>query len=255
MNKQNKLENHIKNLGSLLVCYSGGTDSALLLYLAKKALGDKAQAVFFDSILIPEADKAEAKTVAREIGADLRIRHVDILNIPSLADNPENRCYICKRNMLILAKELAEELNLAHVAEGSHADDLNQHRPGRQAILELGIQSPFAHAGITKSEIREISKDIGLSTWDKPSYSCLMTRLPHNEPVNPELLKRIELAERFLRETGLREFRVRHRGEICALEINSAEISIFHTYEKEIRSFLEKMGYISVNAAETVFNA
>ena len=233
---------YIRNLGSVLVCYSGGTDSALLLHLARKALGESAQGIFFDSALIPRRDRDDALS----LNPDVHIREVDIFSMPSLADNPEDRCYTCKYNILSLAKAEAGRLGLKHVLEGSHADDVGQHRPGRRAVEELGVLSPFEAVGLGKADIRRISQEEGLSTWDRPSYSCLITRLPHNEPVLAKNLQRIEALEAIMRQLGFREFRIRHRGEGAILETVPEEASLLTMHKGAIEEQFKNHGYTCI---------
>lgn len=250
MDKLKSLQECIRKLESVLVCYSGGADSTLLLYLSQQVLGENAHAVFFDSVIIPEQDRIDAEKIANAMNARLHIRRVDILGNPTLACNPKDRCYICKHNLLSQAKILANDLGLRHVIEGSHADDLLKHRPGRQAVRELGVYSPFEQAGIGKSEIRAISKLAGLPTWQKPSFSCLMTRMPHGETVTEKDLKRVELAEKFIRELGFQIFRVRHLGEKTRLEVGTEECDLLERHKKAILRYLKQQGYRAAELAE-----
>ncbi|MDR2869412.1 MAG: ATP-dependent sacrificial sulfur transferase LarE, partial [Deferribacteraceae bacterium] len=202
----NKLQNYLTSLESLLVCYSGGVDSALLLHVCGLT-AVRAEAVFVDSILVPRQDAAWARDFVTHGKIKLHTIEHDIFSVAGLDTNPENRCYLCKRAMLQKAVSLAHERGLKHVAEGSHIDDLQSWRPGRQAIRELGVCSPFEAVGMGKADIRKLSHDLGLPSWDKPSFSCLLTRLPHDELVDPAVLGRVEQAEQMIRTLGLRDFR------------------------------------------------
>lgn len=244
-----KVYTYLKKLGSALICCSGGTDSTLLLHIAGQALGDRAHGIFFKSPAIPQSDRVDAVNASKISSMELHVKEVDIFSIPGFANNPEDRCYICKHNIMTLAVAEAVRLGLKHVAEGSHADDALEYRPGRKAIEELGIHSPFAAAGIGKADIREMSRLLGLPTWNKPSFSCLVTRLPHNEPILESNLMRIEKLERFIALLGFREFRLRHRGNTARLEVSPAEIPLLEHHKIEITDVIKASGYTDLEYA------
>jgi len=214
----------LSGLGSALVAYSGGVDSALLLALAVEALGDKAVAF---TALSPAVAPDELEG-AREVARLLKVRHVEVrsaeLEDPRYAKNPVNRCYFCKTELYSLAEAEARGLGLAWVVSGTNADELGDYRPGLLAADEHRIVQPLAEAGLTKAEIRALSRELGLPTWDKPQQPCLSSRIPYGTEVTEERLTQLARSEMALRALGLREFRVRYHGEIARIEVGEGEI-------------------------------
>lgn len=244
MDKLKSLKQYMIGLESVVVCYSGGVDSTLLAYVAKETLGEKAFSLFFESDFIPKDDVSFAKSTADELGLNLTTKKVNILSVEALLNNPEDRCYICKQEIMRNAVAVAEQLGARYIAEGSHADDMKQHRPGKRAILEYGALSPFAECGFNKQDIREVSKVLGLKTWNRPSYSCLATRLPHNSPVTVEILSKVERAEKYLRQLGLIDFRLRHRGQYASIEFRDVvSYEMYQQNKKEINNYIILLGY------------
>ena len=245
--KLERLRADLSGFESLLVCYSGGTDSALLAAVAKEQLGMKAEAVLFQSVLIPQKMLAEARQQAVHIGINLHLIEVDVLGNPALVNNPENRCYICKQHLLSLASALADERGIKAVAEGSQADDLRKHRPGRAAVRKAGAYSPLEKAELGKQEIREISRVMGLPCWAQPSYSCLMTRFPYDEHITAEKLKGIEEAEEFLKQLGFKYCKARHHGELVRLGLGVNEsVAALGQYKEKIFEYFKKLNYKDV---------
>ena len=222
-NKLDKLKKHLKQLESVAVAYSGGVDSTFLLKIARDVLGDNVIAVTARSSTYPEREFREAAEFVRKMG----IRHVVItseeLDIEGFADNPTNRCYYCKRELLSKVMEVAQSNNIRHVIEGSNVDDLGDYRPGRQAIRELGVGSPLLEAGLGKEEIRILSKKMNLPTWNKPAFACLASRFPYGQKITGDKLPVIDQAEQFLLDLGFRQVRVRHHGDIARIEVSRAE--------------------------------
>src|SRR5258706_10954892 len=214
----------LKGLGSALVAYSGGVDSALLLALAVDALGDRAVAFTALSPAVASDELEGARAVAKKIGARHVERQSHELEDPRYARNPVNRCYYCKTELYSLAEREALALGLAHVVSGTNADELADYRPGLQAAGERNIVQPLAEAGLTKAEIRELSRQIGLPTWDKPQQPCLSSRIPYGTEVTAERLRQLAVSEMALRGLGLREFRVRYHGEIARIEVGEADL-------------------------------
>lgn len=212
----------LRSLGSVAVAFSAGVDSTLLLRAARDALGDRAAAVTLRSVFVPRREQEAAAEYCRALGARHVLLDAEVLAIPGVAENPPERCYLCKRALFTRIREAAAELGLAWVAEGSNADDLKDYRPGMRAIRELGIRSPLLEAGLSKAEIREISRDLGLPTWDKPAMACLATRFVTGQPIEAAGLARVEQAEAWLAARGYRQLRVRVHGDLARLELDDA---------------------------------
>jgi uncharacterized protein len=221
--KRDRVVARLRALHSALVAYSGGVDSALLLALAVEAVGDRAVAFTALSPAVPADELEGARAVARQIGARHIEKRSSELEDPRYAANPVNRCYFCKTELYSLAMAEAAALHLAAVVCGTNADELTDYRPGLQAASEHQIVQPLAEAGLTKAEIRALSREMGLPTWDKPQQPCLSSRIPYGTEVTPERLAQLARSEIALRGLGLREFRVRYHGEIARIEVAEAE--------------------------------
>ena len=224
--KHEKLKAIFKDMGKVLVAFSGGVDSTLLLKVAQDTLGNKnVLAVTALSPLYPERELQGVKKLIQALGARHRLIHSNELEIPGFSKNPPNRCYYCKSKLFKELLELAREETLPSVVEGSTLDDDQDHRPGKRAIQELGIRSPLKETGFTKAEVRELSRALGLSTWDKPSFACLASRFPYGEEITEEGLKRVDRAEDFLFGLGFKQVRVRHYGHLARIEILKEEMA------------------------------
>ena len=221
--KLKQLEQHIKQMGSLAVAYSGGVDSMFLLGVAHDVLQGLVIAVTARSATYPEREFKEAAEFARSAGIKHIVIEFEELEIEGFADNPPNRCYLCKYELFSKIKEVAEKHNIQLIAEGSNIDDLGDYRPGMQAIKELGIISPLKDAGLGKDEIRILSKQMGLPTWDKPAFACLASRFPYGVKITREKLAMVDRAERCLIELGFKQVRVRHHGDTARIEVAEAE--------------------------------
>ena len=219
-----KLRDNIKALESVVVAFSGGVDSSLVAKVCYDVLGDKAIAVTARSETYPAYEYEEAKKIAKEIG----ILHMTIdtseLGIKGFADNPPNRCYFCKSELFGKLKEIARAKGYKNVADGANYDDTNEYRPGSDAAKELEVRSPLKESGLRKADIREISKFLGLSNWDKPSYACMSSRFPYGESITEEKLAIVSEAEKYLRGIGLKQFRVRHHDTIARIEVLPKDI-------------------------------
>lgn len=237
------LRENLLQLGSVAIAYSSGVDSTFLLKTAHDLLGNHAIAVTVESNLFPQREQAEARQFCEAEKIRHIVCHADELQIAGFCENPKNRCYLCKTELFRQIKKIASENGMAFVAEGSNLDDLGDYRPGLQAIAELGIQSPLRKANLTKQDIRQLSKQMGLSTWKKPSFACLASRIPYGERITAEKLAMVEQAEQFLQNLGFQQFRVRIHGKMARIEVLPEAIerlvqtelreqilSAFHTY-------------------------
>ncbi|MCC8075770.1 MAG: ATP-dependent sacrificial sulfur transferase LarE [Clostridiales bacterium] len=217
--KYQALRDGLAALGSVAVAFSGGVDSTFLLWVAHDVLEDRAVAITASSGSFPERERREAADFCTEHGISQVICPSSELDTEGFRQNPPNRCYLCKRALLGQICALAQERGLNAVVEGSNVDDDGDYRPGMQAVRELGVVSPLRQAGLTKQEIRLLSKELDLPTWDKPSFACLASRFPYGEAITEEKLRMVERAEGLLLELGFRQMRVRIHGKIARIEL------------------------------------
>lgn len=217
--KYEQLLADLRRQGSLAIAFSGGVDSSFLLYAAKQALGDRILALTAASVFFPERECREAVCFCRENGIRQIVTDFAPLQTEGVAQNPKNRCYLCKRALFGKVLALAVEQGFDALAEGSNLDDLGDYRPGLKAIEELGILSPLREAKLTKSDIRHLSKQFGLPTFDKPSFACLASRFVYGETITREKLKMVERAEELLLDLGFVQFRVRIHQSMARIEV------------------------------------
>ncbi len=223
--KNQKLREYIKSLGSVAVAFSSGVDSTFLLKTAHEVLGDKAIAVTARSCSFPMREQKEAVEFCKKEGIRQIICNSEELEIEGFSKNPVNRCYICKKELFTKIWDIAKENGIENVVEGSNMDDLGDYRPGLQAVAELEVKSPLRYAELNKNEIRLLSKEMGLDTWDKQSFACLSSRFVYGEEITEEKLKMVDKAEQLLLDLGFGQVRVRIHGKIARIEITPDEFT------------------------------
>lgn len=219
--KYKELINYLKGLGKVVLAFSGGVDSTFLLRAAKEALGSNVKAVTILSPYIPRWEIAEAKELVQELGVQHEIIEAPIID--SIRFNPEDRCYLCKTAVFTKILSVAKAEGYAYVIDGTNFDDINDYRPGLRALKELEVKSPLLECKLTKAEIRAFSKELGLKTWDKPPYACLLTRIPYGNELKEEDFRKIEEAEKYMMSIGFRAVRVRCHGDLARVEVSRSD--------------------------------
>lgn len=239
------LKNYISSLGSVACAFSSGVDSTLLLKVAHDVLGENAIAVTASSSSFPQRELQESKNFCKKNNIKQIIFDSNELEIEGFKNNPKNRCYICKKELFTKILEIAHENNLANVIEGSNLDDMGDYRPGLQAIQELNIKSPLRFAKFSKAEVRQLSWELNLPTFDKPSFACLASRFVYGENITPEKLKMVEQSEQLLLDLGFKQVRVRIHNNIARIEILPEYFSkiIQDNIRKKIYDSMKKFGF------------
>ncbi len=243
--KYEKLVRMFSDMERVMVCFSGGVDSSLLLKAAKDGVGDRVAAVTVLSEVMTENDIKDAELVCSELGIKRYVIREDVLKISGFKENPMDRCYICKREMFGKVVKLALEEGYNYVVEGSNFDDLNDYRPGMKAIGELGIKSPLRDCGMTKAEIRLMLEDLGIRSWNKPSCACLASRFTYGEEITSEKLQMISRAEKLLEELGFVQKRVRIQGRTARIEVCVRDFPriMKNNVRERLESELKRMGF------------
>ncbi|TLM97959.1 ATP-dependent sacrificial sulfur transferase LarE [bacterium] len=251
--KLTALKHLLKEMESVLIAFSGGVDSTFLLQVAYDTLRDNVLAVTAGSATYPQAEFDEACALAAGLGVKHLCITTDELADERFAQNPPERCYYCKQELFSKLRQIAFKNGLLWVLDGANADDTGDFRPGIKAGRELGVRSPLLEAGLTKQEIRELSRRLGLPTWDKPNMACLSSRFPYGHRITPAKLAQIEQAEAFLKARGFREVRVRHHGHIARIEVPSRDIPVLTVspFREELLQNMKNLGfaYITVDLA------
>ncbi len=241
--KYNQLKDNLLEMNSVAIAYSGGVDSTFLVKVAYDVLGEKAVAVTATSSTYPKRELKQAKQFAENIDIKHIIIESEETKINNFSSNPKNRCYFCKKELFSKIKQIAKKNNLHFVLDGSNADDEYDFRPGMKAIKELDVISPLKDAGLSKEEIKEISYDMHLDTWDKPAFACLASRFPYGIEITKSRLDQVEKAESFLYSLDIKQFRVRYHNDIARIEVEKNDFPLILKHSDEIIEKLKKIGF------------
>lgn len=241
--KYSHLQDIIREMESVVVAFSGGVDSTVLLKVAYDVLGDRCIAGTADSETYPREELGLARELATFIGSRHIVVKTNELALEGYAINDTNRCYFCKKTLFTELEPIAREHNIKHIIYGAMADDVGTHRPGHQAAKEFDVRSPLIEAGLGKAEIRVLAKNFGLSNWNKPSYACLSSRIQYGERVTADKLRTLDDAERYVRGLGFVQFRVRHHDTLARIEVTADQFALALTHREALTNKLKELGY------------
>ena len=244
--KYERLQAILQEMGAVVVGLSGGVDSTLLTKVAHDTLGDRCLAVIGKSEAFPEGEIEEALRLAQQMGVRVRVVPTHELQNPLFQVNRPDRCYHCKTELFGVLRRVADEEGIAWIADGTHADDTRDYRPGMRAAKEQGVRAPLLEAGFTKADIRALARHLGLPIWDKPSFACLSSRFPYGTLITRELLQKVDRAERYLRELGFRQVRVRHHDTILRIEVEPHDFERVLQHASAIVAHMKSLGYLYV---------
>mgnify|MGYP000969128729 CR=1 FL=1 len=222
------LKSNISELKEAAVAFSGGVDSTFLLKVTHEVLGSKALAVTIKASMVPESEINYCRDFTKKYNIKHEIIEADFRDIRGFAENPKDRCYICKKHLFGLIVNKAAQYRIQNILDGSNVDDMGDYRPGMKALEELGIISPLRNAGMTKADVRLLSKEMGLETWNKPAYACLASRIPYGQEITENKLKMVYEAEKYLMDMGFKQVRVRHHGDMARIEVPSEDRARFY---------------------------